>query len=182
VALAELRDVPVEASALVQSLAAANEAIHRVASKDSRLSGMGTTIAAAQFRPDDGRLYVGHVGDSRCYRLRDGALEQITRDHTMAELGMTGRDAAHLSRAVGPRPVVEVDVAVLQPRAGDVYLLCTDGLTKMLSNEVIREVLEGEGGVNAAAAELVARANVAGGRDNVTALVVRVSGPETTKD
>jgi serine/threonine protein phosphatase PrpC len=172
---AEYLEVPVRAGELVQSLAAANEAVHSVASKDGRLSDMGTTVAAARFCEDDGKLYVGHVGDSRCYRLRDGALEQVTRDHTMAELGLTGREAAHLSRAVGPKAVVEVDVAMLQPRAGDVYLLCTDGLTKMVSNEVIREVLLGDQTSETAATQLIARANAAGGRDNVTALVIRVA-------
>ena len=136
--------VPPLAAELVQSIAAANEAVHRAAGAATRFSDMGTTVVAARFDPKRGRLYVGHVGDSRCYRLRDGALKQLTRDHTMAELGVTGREGSHLSRAVGPKGVVETDVAVLEPRAGDVYLLCTDGLTKMISDAVIRDILLAE--------------------------------------
>ena len=170
-----LSNVPPLAAELVQSLAAANESIRRAAARDVRLSDMGTTVVAARFCPERGRLYVGHVGDSRCYRLREGTLELLTRDHTMAELGVTGRGAVHLSRAVGPKGVVEADVAVLEPRAGDVYLLCTDGLTKMISDDEIRDVLVAEDTVESAAAMLVARANAEGGRDNVTALVVHVA-------
>lgn len=172
-----LTNVPPRAAELVQAIAAANEAIRSAASKDGRLSEMGTTIVAARFCPSKGRLYVAHVGDSRCYRLRDGTLEQITRDHTMAELGVSGREAGYLSRAVGPKGVVEADVAVIEPRPGDVYLLCTDGLTKMVSDECIRRVLLGEETPEEAASMLVARANSAGGRDNVTALVIRIAAP-----
>jgi PPM family protein phosphatase len=170
-----LAHVPARAAELVQSFAAANDAIRSAASKDVRLADMGTTVVAARFCADERRVYVAHVGDSRCYRLRAGKLERITRDHTMAELGMTGRESRHLSRAVGPMGVVEADVAVLEPRAGDVYMLCTDGLTKMVPDDVIRDVLVAEQGAAGAAAMLVARANEAGGRDNVTAVVIRVA-------
>ena len=170
-----LSNVPPLAAELVQSLAAANESIRRAAARDVRLSDMGTTVVAARFCPERGRLYVGHVGDSRCYRLREGTLELLTRDHTMAELGVTGRQSVHLSRAVGPKGVVEADVAVLEPRAGDIYLLCTDGLTTMVSDQEIRDVLLAEDTAESAATMLVARANAGGGRDNVTALVVQVA-------
>lgn len=169
--------VPLLAAELVQSIGAANEAIHSAASKSDRLSDMGTTVVAARFDASRGRLYVSHVGDSRCYRLREGALEQITRDHTMAELGMTGREGGYLSRAVGPKVLVEADVAVIEPRPGDVYLLCTDGLTKMVSDAIIRGVLLDEHTPADAAAELIGRANAAGGRDNVTAVVIRLATP-----
>lgn len=172
-----LSNVPPLAAELVQSLAAANESIRRRAARDVRLSDMGTTVVAARFCPERGRLYVSHVGDSRCYRLRGGALELLTRDHTMAELGVTGRSAIHLSRAVGPKGVVEADVVVLEPRAGDVYLLCTDGLTKMISDNEIRDVLIAQTSAEDAASMLVARANAEGGRDNVTALVIQVEHP-----
>jgi len=169
--------VPLLAAELVQSIGAANEAVHRAASSSDELSDMGTTVVAARFDARRGRLYVGHVGDSRCYRLRDGALKQITRDHTMAELGVTGREGSYLSRAVGPKVLVETDVAVIEPRPGDVYLLCTDGLTKMVSDAVIRGILLDENAPAAAASTLIGRANEAGGRDNVTALVIRVAPP-----
>lgn len=169
--------VPRRAAELVHSIGAANEAIHRAASRNSELSDMGTTLVAARFDASQGRLYVGHVGDSRCYRLRDGALEQLTRDHTMAELGVTGREGGYLSRAVGPKVLVETDVAVLEPHPGDVYLLCTDGLTKMVPDATIRSVLLDEETPADAASMLIGRANAAGGRDNVTVLVIRCGQP-----
>jgi len=170
-----LSGIPAAAGELVASFAAANEAIRCMAARDGRLSEMGTTIVAARFCPDQARLYVGHVGDSRCYRLRDGALEQVTRDHTLAELGFRGRESRHLSRAVGPHGVVEADVAVLAVRPGDVYLLCSDGLSKMVVDDTILDILAWEDEPASAARELVALANARGGRDNVTAVVIRVS-------
>lgn len=172
-----LTNVPLPADELVQSLAAANESIRRVAARDAALAEMGTTIVAARFCPYRGRVYVGHVGDSRCYRLRNGALELLTRDHTMAEQGFSGSSAAHLSRAVGPNEVVEADVAVLEMHYHDVFLLCSDGLTKMVTDDAIRGVLLTERGVRASASALVARANEAGGHDNVTVVVVHVAMP-----
>lgn len=172
-----LSNVPPLAAELVQSLAGANESIRRAAAQDMRLSDMGTTVVVARFCPERGRLYVGHVGDSRCYRLREGTLELLTRDHTMAELGVTGRAGVHLSRAVGPKGVLEADVAILEPRVGDQYLLCTDGLTKMISDDEIRDVLLAAKSPEGATTMLVARANAEGGRDNVTALVVQVAAP-----
>ena len=174
--------VPPLAAELVQSIGAANEAIHAAASKNRQLSDMGTTVVAARFDANKGRLYVGHVGDSRCYRLREGVLKQITRDHTMAELGLTGREGGYLSRAVGRKIVVEADVAVVEPRPGDVYLLCTDGLTKMIPDAVVGGTLAEEKDPVAAAAALISRANAAGGRDNITALVVRITSAPITGD
>ena len=169
-----LMDVPLEAGELVESIGAANEAIRARAGKDLALEDMGTTVVAARFCAEKGRLYVTHVGDSRGYRLRDGKLDQITKDHTMAELGVHGREGDFLSRAVGPKALVEPDVAIIEPRVGDVYLLCTDGLTKMISDEAIREVLTAEERPEEAASALISRANEAGGRDNITAVVLKV--------
>lgn len=167
-------NVPPRALELVQGIAAANEAIRSTASRHPELSDMGTTVVAARFCPKKGRAYIGHVGDSRCYRLRNQQLEQITKDHTLAEYGATGRDAHRLSRAVGPNGVVETDLVVVEPRDGDVFLLCSDGLNKSLSDDVIHEVLETEPDPERAAEELIARANGARARDNVTAIVVRI--------
>ena len=178
----EHAQVPLLAAELVQSIGAANEAIHKAASKDDDLSDMGTTVVLARFDANKGRLYVSHVGDSRCYRLRDGALKQLTRDHTMAELGVTGRESGYLSRAVGPKVLVDADVAVVEPKPGDVYLLCTDGLTKMVSDAIIRGVLQDEETPADAASTLIGRANAAGGRDNVTALVIRIAAARLGDD
>jgi serine/threonine protein phosphatase PrpC len=169
-----LSNVPPRAVQLVQGFAAANEAIRSAASKNPVLSDMGTTVVAARFCPNKGRAYIGHVGDSRCYRLRESKLEQITKDHTLAEYGVVGRESHALSRAVGSNGIVETDLVVVEPREGDVFLLCSDGLNKSLSDDVIHEVLDNEPDPDRAAAELIARANTARARDNVTAIVVRI--------
>jgi protein phosphatase len=169
-----LANVPPRAMQLVQGIAAANEAIRSQASRNPTLSEMGTTVVAARFMPQKGRVYIGHVGDSRCYRFRDGRLEQITTDHTMAEYGVSGKDARRLTRAVGSNGIVEADLVVLEPRLEDVFLLCSDGLTKALSEEMIAKVLASEPDPDTAARELIARAKGQKARDNVTAIVVRV--------
>jgi protein phosphatase len=176
-----LSNIPPRAMQLVQGFAAANEAIRSTAAKTPWLSEMGTTVVAVRFSPDRGRVYIGHVGDSRCYRFRQGKLDQLTRDHTMAEYGVSGKDAKRLSRAVGSNGIVEADLAVLIPREGDVFLLCSDGLTKTLSEAMIVEILSQEPDPDDAARELIARAKELRARDNVTVVVVRVAeSVETT--
>jgi protein phosphatase len=170
-----LTNVPLRGAELVQSFAAANEAVRSIASREPLLREMGTTVVALRFCPRKGRAYIGHVGDSRCYRLRDGDLQRLTRDHTLGELGATGREAHRLSRAVGANGIVEADLAVVQPQEDDVFLLCSDGLTKSLPEDDIADVLRRERDPEVAAQVLVVRANEAGARDNVTAVVVRVA-------
>jgi protein phosphatase len=135
---------------------------------------MGTTILAARFSPNKQRVYIGHVGDSRCYRLRDGTLRQLTTDHTMKALGMKGPRANDLSRAVGIGAKVTIDLVVDKPRNGDLYLLCSDGLSKMVPDEKVQTILLGEKDLNVAVYGLIEAANDAGGRDNVTAVVIKV--------
>jgi protein phosphatase len=169
--------IPPHAVELMQSFAAANEAVRAAAAKTPWLSEMGTTVVAALFCPCSGRVYVAHVGDSRCYRMRDGQLQQITTDHTLGELGATGRMAHRLSRAVGSHGIVEVDLEVLELREGDVFLLCSDGINKALTDPLILEILQREVDPEDAAWALIARANALKARDNITALVVRVDEP-----
>jgi protein phosphatase len=169
-----LPDIPPRAMQLVEGFAAANEAIRSTASKNPALFEMGTTLVAARFCPKKNRVYVGHVGDSRCYRLRGNKLEQITRDHTMAEYGLSGKEARRLTRAVGSNGIVEADLVVLDPQKEDVFLLCSDGLTKALPDEMIAEVLGNEPDPDTAARELITRARARKAQDNVTAVVVRV--------
>jgi serine/threonine protein phosphatase PrpC len=170
-----LPSIPLGGARLVHGFVAANRSIRQAALRSPNLAEMGSTLVGMRFAPETGRLYVAHVGDSRCYRLRAFALEQLTRDHTVATLGSKGRFVHRLSRAIGPSGVVDVDLSVLTPRDGDTYLLCSDGLTRMLSKEQIQSVLEIVCDPTGCAAELVARANQAGGTDNVSAIVVRVS-------
>jgi protein phosphatase len=136
---------------------------------------MGTTLTALCTAGERGRAYVAHVGDSRCYRLRAGALVQLTRDHTRGELlGGVGPLAAELSRAVGVEPVVEIDLVVVEAAPGDELLLCTDGLTRALADGDIAAVLAGPGSVEDRLAALVARADEGSGKDNITAVLVKV--------
>jgi protein phosphatase len=161
----------------------ANQKIHDEAASNPSRQGMGTTLTAAMFDAD--RLVLAHVGDSRAYRYRSGTLEQLTRDHTLVdELVRQGRlteeeAAVHpqrsiITRALGPEASVEVDTAVHELQADDVVLLCSDGLTGMISEQVITSVLDQSKSLAAATRALVKAANEAGGRDNITVVLARV--------
>ena len=172
-------NVPRRGSELALAVQMANEAIFSRAKVEPDLAGMGTTVVAARFSPNKQRLYIGHVGDSRCYRLRDGELRQVTTDHTMGASGITGPLADRLERAVGIAPAVKVDVIIGRPLPNDLYLLCSDGLSKMVSLERMREVLVAEKNLDKSASNLVAEANAVGGRDNITVILVQVKSPAT---
>ena len=172
-------DLPLSASELARAIQMANRAILSKAAKQPELTGMGTTVCAARFTPDKRRLYLGHVGDSRCYRLRDGVMKQMTRDHTMADYGVSGPQGAQLSRAVGVWPTVPIDIVFAAPKLGDVYLLCSDGLTKMVSDDIIAEQLLNEADPKAALETLISSANAEGGRDNITIIHMRVVESKT---
>jgi len=167
-------DIPLEASELARAMQMANAAIFHEAKMRPELTGMGTTLCAARFTRDMRRLYLGHVGDSRCYRLRDGVMKQMTNDHTMADYGVAGPEGAHLSRALGVWPTVPIDMVMAEPKLGDVYLLCSDGLTKMVPDTTIATQLLHEEDPKAAVERLVFFANAAGGKDNITIILLRV--------
>jgi serine/threonine protein phosphatase PrpC len=172
---------------LAESVRTANQKVHTAGETVLAYAGMGTTLSAAAVI--DGLVHVAHVGDSRLYRLRDGRLEQLTRDHTIvAEMVRDGRlppeeAGGHrwrsiLSRAVGIELRVDVDSATLPAQRGDVYLLCSDGLTKMLAADEVRRALAAASSLDAAARALVESANARGGRDNITAVLFRLgTGP-----
>jgi protein phosphatase len=171
-------ELPRRAARLATAVSEANDAIFREANADPNYAGMGTTLVVAQFVPNKQRLYVGHVGDSRCYRLRGGEIEQVTRDHTMeTEFGVRGPHGNRLARAIGISPGVKIDVILDRPLPGDVYLLCSDGLTKTVPTDLIGHILGEFPDPERAANELVTMANTNGGIDNVTAVVVRVALP-----
>ena len=172
-------DVPRRGSELALAVQMANEAIYARAKVEPDLEGMGTTVVAARFSPNKQRLYIGHVGDSRCYRLRDGELRQVTTDHTMGASGITGPLADRLERAVGIAPAVKVDVIIARPLPNDLYLLCSDGLSKMVELERMREILLAEKNLDKSASNLIAEANAVGGRDNITVILVQVKSPAT---
>jgi PPM family protein phosphatase len=161
----------------------ANRQIHGLAQHDSTRSGMGTTLTSALLEGDE--LALGHVGDSRAYRFRDGELTLLTSDHSLVEeLRRQGRltdeqaedhpQRSIITRALGPEPEVEVDTMTFRARSGDVYLLCSDGLTTMLKEPRIAEILRDSESLDDATARLVNEANEAGGRDNITVIAFRV--------
>ena len=180
-AVAAASSVPRRGQELVNAVWQANRVVFSAARSEPELADMGTTLVALRFAPNKQRLYVGHVGDSRCYRLRGADLRQLTTDHVMAQRGLKGPRAGELFNAVGLRAELDLDLVVDMPRPGDVYLLCSDGLPKMVSDEVIRDTLIAESDLEAAVYSLIERANDAGGKDNVTVLLAKVLGSRTTR-
>jgi protein phosphatase len=169
--------LPSTASELARAIQMANATILEEATARPQLKGMGTTMCAVRFSPNKERLYIGHVGDSRCYRVRGGVMKQITNDHTMADYGVSGPEGAHLSRALGVWPTVPIDVIFVTPQLGDVYLICSDGLTKMIPDGTIATQLLHEDSPKAAIDRLVFFANAHGGKDNITVILLRVVEP-----
>jgi protein phosphatase len=166
------------------AIAEANEAVIEKADADQNLRGMGTTLTAATMA-SGGTLLVGHVGDSRAYLSRDGAIRQITDDHSLVEemvqRGQLTPEQAEVhpqrsivTRAIGIDPDIEVDVYPVELHPGDRVLLCSDGLTDMVRAEAIGQILAREPDGQRAAQLLVESANAAGGNDNITALVIDV--------
>jgi serine/threonine protein phosphatase PrpC len=166
--------LPKRASRLRGSILMANDRILLAAQANDAYSGMGTTVVAAYFSPNNQRVYVANVGDSRCYRLRDGKLHQLTTDHTLGAAGIQGKSASVLSRAVGIEENVEVDASMESPLPGDIYLLCSDGLSRMVKDEEIQQTLVGVKDLEEATKILIDKANQGGGRDNITTILVRV--------
>jgi protein phosphatase len=162
----------------------ANREIHDVAQRDSSTAGMGTTLTAALVDGDE--VAIGHVGDSRAYVLRGGELKRLTKDHSLVEeLRRQGRlteeeaeehpQRSIITRALGPEPEVEVDTMTFPAKAGDVFLLCSDGLTTMVSEEEIRRILAEARTLRSAVNKLIDAANSGGGRDNITAVAFRLA-------
>jgi len=162
----------------------ANLRVYSQAANDSRLHGMGTTLVAMLAREKS--AWVAHVGDSRAYRYRDGILEQLTRDHSLVDeqvkLGQLTREEADrsplrnvITRAVGSQRSVNAEISEVETAPGDLFLLCSDGLTRELPDARIEALLKKAKDLDAVCEQLVNAANDAGGRDNVTCIVVRVS-------
>jgi serine/threonine protein phosphatase PrpC len=169
--------------ALVEAITEANRRIHEQAQEDRELAGMGTTMTATLVH--DGKVTIGHVGDSRAYRWREGDLAQLTDDHSLvAELERHGKLTAAearvhpqrsmILRALGIGAEVEVDTYCFEGRADDVFLLCSDGLCGLVHDEVIAEVLGSAESLDLAAQELIELANLSGGPDNITTVIFRL--------
>ena len=170
---------------LLTSIRLANRRIVERSSRNQECQGMGTTVVGALFSPSKHTMYIGHVGDSRAYRIRGGGIEQITRDHSlvndyllaMPELTEEQRSELPknvITRALGMQDHVAVDIQASPVQAGDCFVLCSDGLSGMLEDEEIRAIVTAHEDLNEACRELVVAANEHGGEDNITAVVVRL--------
>ena len=167
----------------------ANRAIFNASNSNPQYAGMGTTLVVAVFR--DGRLLLGHVGDSRCYRLRGGRLQQITRDHSLLQeqidAGLITPEQAAFSanknlvtRAVGVEDTVLLETHQHDVLPGDLYLMCSDGLSDMLDDVSITQVLQAHDSLETSSYALIDAANDAGGKDNISVILVRASGGTST--
>ena len=172
--------------ALEAALEATNRTIYQTAQADPDCAGMGTTLVVAMFQPT--RVVVAHLGDSRCYRLRQHALEPLTRDHSLLQEQLdagllTAQQAAAsasrnlVTRALGIEDAVEPEIHEFPVQDGDLYLLCSDGLNDMLGDDEIAAVLDTSKPLADKAAALVALANAHGGRDNVSVLLAQATQP-----
>ena len=182
-----------EENYVVTGLRLANRRIFDRSLKTMADFGMGTTVVAALFAKDAARVTIGHVGDSRCYRIRGKEILQLTRDHSLVS------DAAYMApwmseeevrqlppnvitRALGIREDVLVDLVTDETRPGDVYLLCSDGLTGLVSDDQIQEVVGSMDDLEAACGALIERANFFGGSDNITVVLARVEAAAEDDD
>lgn len=176
--------LPPEAEDLVWAVRLANRRVFQTAQAQKQTRGMGTTLVAARFVP--GRAVICHVGDSRAYLFRNGSLEPITIDHSLvaellaqneitAEQARTFPDRNIITRALGTRPVVSVDVTIMPVARGDWYLLCSDGLCGAIDDDEIRAVVKRNAGDPQRAIDaLIEAANAAGGHDNITVAIAEV--------
>jgi protein phosphatase len=170
---------------VMAAMRAANLAVWQRAEAERDKAGMGTTMTILAFTPDVSECIVAHVGDSRLYRLRTGRLEQLTHDHTavqeLIDQGQLTKDEARrhplssmLYRSVGTRPEVVVDLQRTTATSGDRYLLCSDGLTGMLGDDDLAAILLQDQPVEKAVEDLIDAANLRGGVDNITAILIDV--------
>ena len=173
-----------ETRSVLAAMKSANRAVHERSAREPEHSGMGTTLTGLHIFGNT--AFVAHVGDSRLYRLHDAALEQLTTDHTVAQDmidqgTLNKHDAMRhplssmLKRSLGLRPDVDVDVFQTEIVTGDIFMLCSDGLTGMVTDEDLCAMLLEPKKMEASAAELVKAANMRGGLDNITVVLIRIS-------
>jgi PPM family protein phosphatase len=184
---------PRSAEEIVELIEEANRRIWERSLQDPETAGMGTTLTAALVDAAAGTIVIGHVGDSRAYLYRDGHLEQLTTDHSLVvelvESGILTPEEAErhpqrsaITRAVGTEPTVQVDAFTVDAETGDLYLICSDGLTDMLGADDIEVILEKASDPARAARELVAAANARGGEDNITVVLFEMTDVEVSTD
>lgn len=176
-----------EQNRLVSAVKVANQRIFQASIGDRAVQGMGTTVVGALFTRDDRKIHIAHVGDSRAYRIREGDIVQLTRDHSllndyllvMPNLTDTQRGRLPsnvITRALGMQDGVAVDLYFERVEPGDVYVLCSDGLNGMIGDaDILRVVQDGGTDIESAAKALISEANGKGGEDNITVVLVRIT-------
>lgn len=174
---------------VMESVEHANATIFQSASLEPEYSGMGTTLVGSFFHHN--KVIIAHVGDSRAYRLRNSVLEQVTRDHSVLQeqidAGLISAEYARfapnrnlVTRAVGVAPTLHVEIRELITEAGDIYLLCSDGLTDMLTSVELAEIMGTvQTDLDAGCQALVDIANKNGGRDNISVIIVKLKAVQT---
>ena len=184
--LQEVNGEQLSRGAIAELIQEANRRVFQRSNEDAAASGMGTTLTVALVESSD-TVAIGHVGDSRAYRVRDGRLEQLTEDHSLVgEMMRSGKLSAEeaeahpqrsvITRALGTEPDVDVDTFTVETEPGDVFLLCSDGLTTMVPDREILSLLDASGGdLERAARRLVEAANRSGGEDNITVVVFEIA-------
>jgi protein phosphatase len=174
-----------EENRLLTGIRVANRQIFERSTRSRECHGMGTTVVGAMFSPKKRRMYIGHVGDSRCYRVRSGQIQLLTRDHSLindyllAMPDLTDEQKSELpknviTRALGMQDHVVVDLQHDDPVTEDVYVLCSDGLSGMVSDEDIQQIIGATADVREACRRLIHRANERGGEDNITAILIKI--------
>ena len=177
------------ANVVVDAILAGHERVTRAVRRDSNLRGMGTTVVVAVHPPNSRTLVICHVGDSRAYRFRDGHIELLTDDHSWVHeqvtAGFLTEEAARshplknvVTQALGGSADPQVDILETELCPGDVYLLCSDGLNSMLSDDEIFEILERDDSLEETASALIASANERGGHDNISVVLLRPSSAD----
>ncbi|MFO0661397.1 MAG: protein phosphatase 2C domain-containing protein [Polyangiaceae bacterium] len=169
--------IPRAANRLLSAFLLANASIFKESREVEAYAGMGTTMVALNFSVNRKLAVIVHAGDSRCYRIRKNEIKQLTQDHTLGAAGIVGPSAYILSRAVGIEEHLEPDVNLEQPDPEDLYLICSDGLSRMITNEAILECCTSSRNLDDVCKRLIDLANQGGGRDNVTVILVRVEQP-----
>jgi PPM family protein phosphatase len=178
-----------EENRLLTGIRVANRQIFERSTRSRECHGMGTTVVGAMFSSKKRRMYIGHVGDSRCYRVRGGEIQLLTRDHSLindyllAMPDLTDEQKSELpknviTRALGMQDHVIVDLQHDEPQKGDIYVLCSDGLSGMVSDEDIKRIVSASGEIREACQKLIQSANERGGEDNITAVLIKIEETE----
>jgi len=177
-------EMTIDESIITAAIKKANRDVCNLSLEHQEYSGMGTTMVAAIAQPDASDITIGHVGDSRCYLLRSGEISQLTLDHSWVSEQLqkniiTEEEAKNhrwknvITRALGNKPEVDVDVQTHKVEPYDVYLLCSDGLCGMVEDEQMKEILQNQADLDQALRDLIKAANSNGGIDNITCVLIR---------